>query len=116
VPVRPRTDALLTALATARRLQRPRLALRLHPGDRSASVGDRRVSLTDLEFFLLASLARRPGVTCPTEVLVREVWGDEGERRRLEVLVSRLRPRLADLGPLSIAAVPKRGYRLEPAS
>lgn len=114
-PVRPRTAALLTALATARRLQRPRLALRLHPGDRTATVGDRRVALTDLEFFLLASLARRHGITCPTEVLVREVWGDEGERRRLEVLVSRLRGRLADLG-LSIAAVPKRGYRLEPAS
>jgi len=72
------------------------------------------VQLSDLQFALVASLARRPGVVCPPTVLMREVWGEAGDRRRLEVLASRLRSRVAPVG-LFIASVPKRGYRLEVA-
>jgi len=70
-----------------------------------------------LQFALLASLARRPGLTCPTSVLLREVWGEgvssgAAARRRLEVLASRLRGRLVSI-EVHLATVPKRGYRLE---
>jgi DNA-binding winged helix-turn-helix (wHTH) protein len=66
---------------------------------------------------LAASLARRPGLTCPTTVLLREVWGEGASsgvaaRRRLEVLASRLRARLVAVD-VNLATVPKRGYRLE---
>ena len=75
------------------------------------------VELSDLQFALLASLARRPGLTCPTSVLLREVWGEgvssgAAARRRLEVLASRLRGRLVSI-EVHLATVPKRGYRLE---
>lgn len=110
-PVRPRTAALVTALATAARVPKPPPLVRLDPARRSARVGDDIVVLSELEFSLLASLARRPATTCPTSVLIREVWGAGGERRRLEALVSRLRTRVAPLG-LAVASVPKRGYRL----
>ncbi len=75
------------------------------------------VELSDLQFALLASLARRPGLTCPTSVLLREVWGEGvssgvAARRRLEVLASRLRARLVPI-EVNLATVPKRGYRLE---
>ncbi len=74
------------------------------------------VELSDLQFALIASLARRPGLTCPTSVLLREVWGEGASsgaaaRRRLEVLASRLRARLGPI-EVNLATVPKRGYRL----
>jgi len=75
------------------------------------------VELTDLQFALVAALVRRPGMTCPTGVLLREVWGsgaapNGAARRRLEVLASRLRSRLTTIG-VRVVSVPKRGYRLE---
>jgi DNA-binding response OmpR family regulator len=75
------------------------------------------VDLSELQFALVASMARRPGMTCPTGVLLREVWGAGASsggaaRRRLEVLASRLRSRLAAIG-VDLVAAPKRGYRLE---
>ena len=56
------------------------------------------VELTDLQFAVVAAMVRRPGMTCPTGLLLRDVWGarpspDAAARRRLEVLVSRLRSR-----------------------
>ena len=75
------------------------------------------VELSDLQFALVAAMASRPGMTGATGVLLREVWGAGGSsggaaRRRLEVLASRLRRRLAGIG-VSVVTVPKRGYRLE---
>jgi uroporphyrinogen-III synthase len=75
------------------------------------------VELTDLQFALVAAMVRRPGMTCPTGVLLREVWGAGASptgaaRRRLEVLGSRLRSRLATIG-VKVVSLPKRGYRLE---
>ena len=86
--------------------------LHLDPAGRSATRDGRTVTLTALEFGLLAALARRPGATCTAEMLLREVWGAGADRRRLEVLVSRLRCQLAHL-EVRICTVPKRGYRLE---
>lgn len=112
-PSQPTVHALASAVAVWRAVPVEGASLALDPVSRSACRGKERVALSNLEFALLASLSRRVGRTCPTAVLLQEVWGD-GDRRRLEVLVSRLRSRLAPLG-LEITAVPKRGYRLEGA-
>jgi len=121
-PLQPRMPALAAALAAAP------LALRTFGGADPLLLDHQRrtvtgpggaVELSDLQFALLASLARRPGLTCPTSVLLREVWGEglssgAAARRRLEVLTSRLRGRLVAID-VHLATVPKRGYRLEPA-
>ncbi|MCA1845489.1 MAG: uroporphyrinogen-III synthase [Actinobacteria bacterium] len=118
-PLQPRIPALASALAAAplgfRSFGRAG-RLVLDPHRRTVTGPGGEVELSDLQFSLAASLARRPGLTCPTSVLLREVWegassGPAG-RRRLEVLASRLRARLL-LIEVNIATVPKRGYRLE---
>jgi uroporphyrinogen-III synthase len=119
-PLQPRIPALANALAAApigfRSFGRVE-PLVLDPRTRSVAGPGGAAELSDLQFALLASLARRPGMTCPTSVLLREVWGEGGTtapaaRRRLEVLASRLRARLAPI-EVNLATVPKRGYRLE---
>ena len=119
-PLQPRIPALASALAAApigfRSFGRAE-RLVLDPHSRTVTGPGGEVELSDLQFSLAASLARRPGLTCPTGVLLREVWGEGAEsgpaaRRRLEVLASRLRARLLPI-EVNIATVPKRGYRLE---
>ncbi|HEV8627266.1 MAG TPA: uroporphyrinogen-III synthase [Acidimicrobiia bacterium] len=119
-PLQPRIPALATALAAAplglRSFGRAEPLLLDHPGRTVTGPGG-VVELSDLQFALVASLARRPGLTCPTSVLLREVWGEGpssgvAARRRLEVLASRLRARLVPID-VHLATVPKRGYRLE---
>ena len=119
-PLQPRAAALASALAAAplgfRSFGRAEPLL-LDPRRRTVTGPGGVVELSDLQYALLASLARRPGLTCPTSVLLREVWGEgaasgAGARRRLEVLASRLRGRLVSI-EVQLATVPKRGYRLE---
>jgi len=119
-PLQPRMVALAGALAAAplgfSSFGRPE-PLVLDPLTRTVTGPGGAVELSDLQFTLLASMARRPGMTCPTSVLLREVWGEgvssgAAARRRLEVLASRLRARLVSID-VNIAPVPKRGYRLE---
>lgn len=112
-PSRPRVDALVAALANTG-APVPAVSVTLDPARRHAVLAGRAVALSDLEFALLAALARRPGATCSTETLLREVWGERAPKHRLEALVSRLRARLA-CDDVAIVAVHKRGYRLEAA-
>jgi uroporphyrinogen-III synthase len=119
-PLQPRIPALASALAAAPigfRSFGGSQPLLLDPHSRTVTGPGGVVELSDLQFALLASLARRPGMTCPTSVLLREVWGEgmssgAAARRRLEVLASRLRARLVPI-EIHVATVPKRGYRLE---
>lgn len=119
-PLQPRMAALAGALAAAplrfSAFDAPgRLAL--DPRTRTVTGSAGAVALSDLQYALVASMARRPGMTCPTGVLLREVWGAGASsapgRRRLEVLASRLRSRLVAID-VDLVTVPKRGYRLEP--
>jgi uroporphyrinogen-III synthase len=119
-PLQPRIPALASALAAApmgfRSFGRCD-PLVLDPHRRTVTGPGGVVELSDLQFSLVSSLARRPGLTCPTSVLLREVWGEgvssgAAARRRLEVLASRLRSRLVPI-EVNVATVPKRGYRLE---
>jgi hypothetical protein len=118
-PLQPRVPALASALAAAPlgflAFGRSEPLL-LDPRRQTVTGPGGVVELSGLQFSLLASLARRPGLTCPTSVLLREVWGEgavsgTGARRRLEVLASRLRARLVPVD-VSLVTVPKRGYRL----
>jgi uroporphyrinogen-III synthase len=120
-PLQPRMAALAGALAAAPLGLPPSTRfgpLLLDGRTRSVTGPAGSVELSELQFALTASLARRPGTTCPTGVLLREVWGagappgGTAARRRLEVLASRLRGRLAEIG-VDVVAAPKRGYRLE---
>ena len=119
-PLQPRIPALANALAAAPMGFQSfggAEPLLLEPRSRTVTGPGGVVELSDLQFALLASLARRPGLTCPTSVLLREVWGEgissgAAARRRLEVLASRLRSRLVPI-EVQLATVPKRGYRLE---
>src|SRR5205085_5731628 len=78
-PLQPRMAALAGALAAAplgfRSFGRPE-PLVLDPRTRTVTGPGGAVELSDLQFALLASMARRPGMTCPTSVLLREVWGE----------------------------------------
>lgn len=119
-PLQPRIAALASALAAAPigfQSFGGAEPLILDLEARTAAGPGGAVELSDLQFALMASLARRPGLTCPTSVLLREVWGEgvssgPAARRRLEVLASRLRSRLVSID-VQLATVPKRGYRLE---
>lgn len=77
---------------------------------RSIRVGSEDLRLSPLEFSLAVALRRRAGSVCPTDRLLAEIWPGGGDRRRLEVLVSRLRRRLDGTG-VTVEAVRKRGYR-----
>lgn len=112
-PTRPGIRPLLSVLASIEWMRREVPGLRLDGARRGVTGAGGTVTLTELEFRLLRSLARRRGLVCPTDVLLREVWGRRVDRRRLEALASRLRGALAPLG-LAITNVPKRGYRLGP--
>lgn len=55
-----------------------------------------RISLTPLEFDLLAALARRPGQVLTRETLLEEIWGyrHQGDARLVNVHVQRLRSKV----------------------
>ena len=66
-----------------------------------------------MEFDLLCTFMRHPGMVLTRENLLRQVWGDEfiGETRTVDVHVAMLRKKLnwSDC----IITVYKLGYRLE---
>ena len=75
--------------------------------------GGKPVPLRHLEYELLVTFLRHPGMVMTREDLLRQVWGDEciGETRTVDVHVASLRRKL-DL-TRELATVFKIGYRLE---
>lgn len=71
------------------------------------------ITLTPLEFKLLATLAARPGMVQTRDTLLCEVWGDEFaiESRSVDTYLRRLRMKLGAAGSL-IETVHGFGYRL----
>lgn len=71
------------------------------------------VALKPLEYELLCTFLRHPGMVLTREKLLRQVWGDEffGETRTVDVHVAALRRKLKLTDRL--ATVYKIGYRLE---
>lgn len=74
---------------------------------------DEQISLKPMEYELLCTFMKHPGMVLTREKLLRQVWGDEyiGETRTVDVHVAALRKKLA-LGE-KLATVYKLGYRLE---
>jgi DNA-binding response OmpR family regulator len=81
---------------------------------RSVEVGGQELTLTRIEFDLLALLMEDPGRVVPREEIVSRVWGDWfSDDHVVEVHLSRLRRKVADVGgPRVGTAVRGVGYRL----
>ena len=107
-------------------LRRPTLAqseriivgeLRIDLGRRSVSTAKGEISLTPVEFEILATLSRRPGAAVTREALVDAALdpAQDGSRRTLDVHISRIRNKLGDAAPL-LQTVWGIGYRLSDGS
>ena len=78
------------------------------------TVAGRVVSISTMQFKLLAHVMRRPGRVFAREELLEAVWGPAAPERTpqvVDVLVSRLRKRLGTAGRV-IVTVRAIGYRL----
>lgn len=80
---------------------------------RSVHKGEELISLKPMEYELLCTFMRHPGMVLTREKLLRQVWGDEyiGETRTVDVHVAALRRKLGLNEQLT--TVFKLGYRLE---
>ncbi len=81
----------------------------------SATVGGTPVSLTPMEFELLAFLARNAGRVFSREALLARVWGYSyyGGARTVDVHVRRLRAKLGERSGAVIRTVRRVGYTIE---
>lgn len=69
-------------------------ALVIHPDSFTASLSNRDLDLTLTEFKLLNYLVQHAGQAFTRARLLREIWGGEGGRRKVDVHVQRLRAKL----------------------
>ncbi|KLO29647.1 transcriptional regulator [Mycolicibacter heraklionensis] len=88
-------------LALARRHESTHSTLRfgalvIHPDSFTATLSNRELDLTLTEFRLLNYLVRHAGQAFTRTRLLREIWGGEGGRRKVDVHVQRLRAKLGD--------------------
>ena len=92
--------------------------LRVNPGSRSAILGDQPLTLTPVEFDLLASLARAKGRVKSREQLLDEIRDRNYDvfDRSIDVHISALRKKLGDdpKTPRFIRTVRSAGYLLIP--
>ena len=90
--------------------------VRIDMDSRTVTRGGVPVPLKPMEFELLLSFVRHPGMVLTRENLLRQVWGDQyiGETRTVDVHVASLRKKL-DWND-RITTVYKIGYRLEAQS
>lgn len=91
----------------------------IHPASRRVTSADGDVPLTTREFDILETLARQRGRVLSRAQLLLAVWGtdDEAASGSLEVLMARLRRKLAAAGaPDAIRTVRGVGYALKDAT
>lgn len=89
--------------------------LRLDPGARVASRGERRISLTTTEYELLRLLLAHQGQVLTKDQIMQQVWGYDfgGNENIVEVYVRSLRKKLEELGePRLIQTIRGAGYAL----
>jgi DNA-binding response OmpR family regulator len=119
-----RVDALLRRASRGGRAEQPESYadrfLSIDFGQRAASVGERELRLTPLEFRLLVTFVRHPRQVLSREQLLELVWGDSfgvgGDQVKLYVgyLRRKLSPGRPQEGP--IETVRGFGYRYRPPS
>ena len=106
-------------------LRRPRLGagpanlplgLLVDPQRREVKVDGRAVDLTQLEFDLLATLVRDPGIVLSRQQLLDRVWGTDfvGDDHLLDVHIAKLRHKLGDdaTKPRFVETVRGVGFRV----
>ena len=110
-----RVKALLRRPRGAREAATP-TGLALDLARRRVTVDDRQIDLTFLEFELLATLARDPGIVVSRPQLLDRLWGPAyvGDDHLLDVHVANLRRKLGDdaLQPRFVETVRGAGFRL----
>ncbi len=98
----------------------PRGALTIDPKRRVVTVDEAEVGLTPLEFEILLTLAREPGVVFTREQLMDRVWGyrDYAGGRVVDSHVARIRRKLGEDGgePRFIRTVHGVGYAFQETS
>jgi len=90
----------------------------IDPTTRSVAVDGQVVELTEREFRFLHILAINRERTCTRDELKELVWGDSTDviGRTVDVLVSRLRAKLAEVSPDELVSTVRGiGYRFTPA-
>jgi two-component system response regulator MtrA len=106
--------------ALRRTADAPAAVLRLGPleideAGHSVRRDGREVTLSHMEFRLLAELARRPGQVLTRDVLLDRVWGYDylGDSRLVDVAIQRLRSKVEDdaANPRLIVTVRGAGYK-----
>ncbi|MEV6807673.1 winged helix-turn-helix domain-containing protein [Streptomyces sp. NPDC017248] len=90
--------------------------VRIDPVRRIASVDDRELDLTYLEFELLAHLVAHPHRVHTRDQLVTTVWGygHVGDGRTVDVHIARLRRKLGERHRKAIQTVRRVGYKYTP--
>jgi len=76
------------------------------------AVDGQPVVLTFQEFELLSSLVQQPDRVVPVDAITESIWAESGRPvvRRLNVLIHRLRAKMARSRPYQIESVRGRGY------
>ena len=90
-------------------------AVEILPAKRQVMAEGREVPVTTREFDILEALVRQKGRVVPRRSLLLAIWGSEDEAAAgsLEVLIARLRRKLADAGaPEAIRTLRGVGYAL----
>jgi DNA-binding response OmpR family regulator len=94
--------------------------LQLDEGRRQVRVDGTPVELTALEFNLLATIAREPGIVVARQALLDAVWGPgfDGDDHLVDVHIANLRRKLGDdpARPRFVETVRGVGYRLREAA
>jgi DNA-binding response OmpR family regulator len=89
--------------------------LTIDPARREVRLGEQQVSLTALQFDLLAALASRPGLVFSRGQLLERVWGDNyfGGDHVVDVHIANLRKKVEDdpSSPRYVQTVRGVGYR-----
>jgi DNA-binding response OmpR family regulator len=110
-----RVKALLRRPRVSRPSTRP-TGLEIDAATRRVTVDGQEVRLTNIEFALLESLARSPGVVLTRTQLLEAVWGPEfvGDDHVLDVHVGNVRRKLGDDpgSPRFVETVRGIGFRL----
>ncbi|MEV1051546.1 winged helix-turn-helix domain-containing protein [Streptomyces sp. NPDC049887] len=96
--------------------RRPAGPVHVDTARRTATVGERELDLTYLEFELLAHLVAHPHRVHTRDQLVTTVWGygHVGDGRTVDVHVARLRRKLGAEHRRTIQTVRRVGYRYAP--
>ena len=97
----------------------PPAGLEIDEGRRLVRIDGSPVDVTALEFNLLATLAREPGIVIGRQALLDALWGPDyvGDDHLVDVHVANLRRKLGDdpAGPRFVETVRGVGYRLREA-